>query len=144
LAYHHSGKLFAVIDYNESLSHQIYAGSDFLIMPSRVEPCGLNQLYALRYGTIPIVRSIGGLKDTVPDLGEPDGSGRGIRFDQFSVEDAFQAVYRAATLWHEEPGALNQIRKRIMAVDSSWENALRQYAQVYRVVGADIRLSTSS
>jgi starch synthase len=144
LAYHYPGKLFAVIDYNESLSHQIYAGSDFLIMPSRVEPCGLNQLYALRYGTIPIVRSIGGLKDTVPDLGEPDGSGRGIRFDQFSVEDAFQAVYRAATLWHEEPGALNQIRKRIMAVDSSWENALRQYAQVYRVVGADIRLSTSS
>ncbi len=141
LAYRYPGRCYAVIDYNEALSHQIYAGSDFLIMPSRVEPCGLNQLYALRYGTIPIVRSIGGLKDTVPDLGEPDGSGRGIRFDQFSVEDAVQAVYRAANLWHEEPGALNQIRKRIMAVDSSWENALRQYAQVYRVVGADIRLA---
>ena len=116
-----------------------------------IRPCGAQfcqqfllfgkPLYALRYGTIPIVRSIGGLKDTVPDLGEPDGSGRGIRFDQFSVEDAVQAVYRAANLWHEEPGALNQIRKRIMAVDSSWENALRQYAQVYRVVGADIRLA---
>src|SRR5690606_9348986 len=73
------------IGYSEPLSHQIYAGSDFLLMPSRVEPCGLNQMYALRYGTVPMVRSVGGLRDTVADMG--DQGGTGIRFDQASVGD---------------------------------------------------------
>ena len=66
-----SGFYNSKIGYNEKLAHQMYAGADFLLMPSRVEPCGLNQMYALRYGTIPIVRSTGGLKDTVIDFGEP-------------------------------------------------------------------------
>ncbi len=131
----YKGRFNAVIDYNEALSHQIYAGSDFLIMPSRVEPCGLNQLYSMRYGTIPIVRSIGGLKDTVPDLTEADGSGRGIRFDQFSVEDAVYAIYRAVSMWHNDPVTIGHIRKRIMSIDFSWENAVAQYMAVYKAVG---------
>ncbi len=132
------GRFNAVIDYNEGLSHQIYAGSDFLIMPSRVEPCGLNQMYAMRYGTIPIVRSVGGLKDTVPDIGEPGNSGRGIRFDHFSLEDVFHAIYRAVSMWHNDPGIVTHLRERIMAVDFSWEQTIGQYFGVYRSIGAKI------
>jgi len=118
------------LEYNEQLAHQLYAGSDFLLMPSRVEPCGLNQMYAMRYGTIPIVRTVGGLKDTVPDMDEPDGSGRGIRFDQFTLEDAVEACTRAAQLY-EDQAAFQQMRAKIMEVDLSWEQAAEQYAAVY-------------
>ena len=139
MAHQYPGRFNAVIDYNEALSHQIYAGSDYLIMPSRVEPCGLNQLYSMRYGTVPIVRSIGGLKDTVPDLGEPDGSGCGIRFDQFSVEDAVYAIYRAASLWHENAEAVTALRKKIMAINFSWEHTIDQYVKVYNSLNAGIK-----
>lgn len=138
MAHQFPGRFNAVIDYNESLSHQIYAGSDFLIMPSRVEPCGLNQMYAMRYGTIPIVRSVGGLKDTVPDIGEPDGAGRGIRFDHFSLEDVSYAIYRAVSMWHNDPGIVTHLRERIMDVDFSWEKTIGQYFAVYRSIGAKI------
>lgn len=138
LAHEARGRFNAVLDYNEALAHQIYAGSDFLIMPSRIEPCGLNQMYAMRYGTIPIVRAVGGLKDTVPDIGEPDGSGRGFRFEQFNVEDAAYAVYRAASMWYNDPYTTAIVRERIMRVDFSWENTIEQYFAVYRSLGAHI------
>jgi starch synthase len=138
MAHQYSGRFNAVIDYNEALSHQIYAGSDFLIMPSRVEPCGLNQMYSMRYGTIPIVRTVGGLKDTVPDIGSPDGNGRGIRFDQFSVEDASYAIYRAVSMWHNDPGIVTWLRKQIMAVDFSWEKTIEKYLAVYHRIGASV------
>jgi starch synthase len=138
MAYEFPGRFNAVIDYNEALAHQIYAGSDFLIMPSRVEPCGLNQMYAMRYGTIPIVRSVGGLKDTVPDISMPDGSGRGIRFDHFNVEDAYNAIYRAVSMYQNEPGIVQWLQNKIMAVDFSWEHAVAQYLQIYRNIGAQV------
>ena len=138
MAHQYPGRVNAVIDYNEALSHQIYAGSDFLIMPSRVEPCGLNQLYSMRYGTIPIVRSVGGLKDTVPDIAEPDGSGRGIRFDQFSLNDIGYALHRATAMWHNTPDIVRSLRERIMAIDFSWEGAVEKYFHVYRRIGAQI------
>jgi starch synthase len=138
LAQHYQSRVAAVIDYNEALSHQIYAGSDFLIMPSRVEPCGLNQMYSMRYGTLPIVRSVGGLKDTVPDVAEPDGTGRGFRFDQFNVEDAAYAIYRAVSMWHNDPVTNARLRERVMALDFSWENTVEQYLNVYRSIGAQV------
>ena len=119
-----------VLAYNEGVAHQLYAGSDFLLMPSRVEPCGLNQMYSMRYGTVPIVRSVGGLKDTVIDIGEPDLPGRGIRFDNFTLNDAALAVYRAHELYHN-PSALSQVREHIMQVDFSWESAAENYITVY-------------
>ncbi|MBK7872031.1 MAG: glycogen/starch synthase [Saprospiraceae bacterium] len=125
------GRFDASLEYNEGLAHQLYAGSDFLIMPSRVEPCGLNQMYAMRYGTLPIVRSIGGLRDTVPDIGEPDGSGRGIRFNNFSLEDASMAIYRAAELYFNQRATFEKIREKIMQIDFSWEKSAQQYIEVY-------------
>lgn len=119
-----------VLAYNEGVAHQLYAGSDFLLMPSRVEPCGLNQMYSMRYGTVPIVRSVGGLRDTVIDLSEPNLPGRGIRFDQFNLDDAVTAIYRAHQLYRDS-GYLQEVRKRIMEVDFSWELAAENYIKVY-------------
>lgn len=125
------GRFDAALEYNEGMAHQLYAGSDFLIMPSRVEPCGLNQMYAMRYGTIPLVRSVGGLKDTVPDIGEPDGRGRGIRFDNFSLEDSSMAMYRAVELYFNHHAIFEQTREKIMKIDFSWERAAKQYIEMY-------------
>ncbi|MBK6995384.1 MAG: glycogen synthase [Lewinellaceae bacterium] len=140
MAHQYPGRVNAVIDYNEALAHQIYAGSDFLIMPSRVEPCGLNQMYAMRYGTIPIVRSIGGLKDTVPDIAEPDGSGRGIRFAEPTLNDIGYAIHRGAAMWYNEPGIVAGLRQRIMAVDFSWEKTVGKYFSVYQRIGGRVEV----
>lgn len=131
LAYHFKGRFDISVEYNEALAHQIYAGADFLLMPSRIEPCGLNQMYAMRYGTMPIVRSVGGLKDTVPDIGEPNDIGRGIRFDKFSLEDSALAVYRAAELYYHHREVFEGIRSRIMQIDFSWERAATEYIEIY-------------
>jgi starch synthase len=127
------GLVDCYIGYHEGLSHQIYAGADFLIMPSRVEPCGLNQMYSMRYGTVPIVRSIGGLRDTVIDLDQPEG--RGIRFDDFSADAAANAIHRAAYIWYNHPESIEYLRGRIMSIDFSWETAVGQYFEVYRQFG---------
>lgn len=132
MTYRYPGKFDAILEYNEGLAHQLYAGSDYLIMPSRIEPCGLNQMYAMRYGTLPIVRSVGGLRDTVPDIGEPDGSGRGIRFDHFNLDDGFMAVYRAAEFFYNHKKNFETVRERIMKVDFSWERSAREYMNLYQ------------
>ncbi|MGZ3765835.1 MAG: glycogen synthase [Mucilaginibacter sp.] len=116
------------IGYDESLAHLVYAGSDFLLMPSRVEPCGLNQLYALRYGTVPMVRTTGGLKDTVIDFG--DEGGYGIRFMHTNVSDIIHAVGRAADLYATAPH-LQLLRKRMMALDFSWDRSAKEYLNLY-------------
>jgi starch synthase len=117
------------IGYNEELSHLMYAGADFLLMPSRVEPCGLNQLYAMKYGTIPVVRATGGLKDTVKDLGE-DG-GYGITFLNASVGDITHAIFRATELYHQKE-TFNNIRKKIMELDFSWTRSANDYVNLYQ------------
>ena len=119
------------IGYNEKLAHQMYAGADFLLMPSRVEPCGLNQMYAMRYGTIPIVRRTGGLKDTVKDFGEEGGFG--ICFNQASVGDITFSVYRAVQLYKQQK-RMDEIRKQIMLIDHSWENSAGQYIELYEQI----------
>lgn len=117
------------VGYNEKLSHQMYAGADFLLMPSRVEPCGLNQMYAMRYGTIPIVRKTGGLKDTVVDIGEPNGYG--LHFLHASVGDITEAVYRAIELYRDEI-KFEDIRQKIMKLDFSWNRSAQAYIDVYQ------------
>ncbi len=117
------------IGYDEALAHLVYAGSDFLLMPSRVEPCGLNQLYAMRYGTLPMVRSTGGLIDTVIDFG--DEGGYGIRYNNASVEDICGAVTRAVTLY-ENTKHLQFLRKLMMALDFSWDRSAKEYIDLYK------------
>ena len=116
------------IGYNEKLSHQMYAGADFLLMPSRVEPCGLNQLYAMRYGTVPVVRKTGGLKDTVIDL--EDKEGYGITFENASVEDVVYSIERALLLYKEK-NKLKEIIIRMMQINTSWEMSAAKYIDVY-------------
>jgi len=116
------------IGYNETLSHKMYAGADFLLMPSRVEPCGLNQLYALRYGTIPVVRNTGGLKDTVKDYGEPDGYG--ITFNNTDVGDITHAIYRSVQLYQNSEKMM-EICKTIMELDFSWDKSAEDYINLY-------------
>jgi len=116
------------IGYDEALSHLIYAGADFILMPSRVEPCGLNQLYALRYGTVPVVRNTGGLHDTVIDYG--DRNGYGIRFNNASVGDMTHGIWRSVELFHQ-PEMLREIRQRMMRLDFSWETSVRAYLDLY-------------
>ncbi|WP_207494193.1 glycogen synthase [Aridibaculum aurantiacum] len=117
-----------VIGYNEQLSHQMYAGADFLLMPSRVEPCGLNQMYAMRYGTVPVVRSTGGLRDTVIDMG--DEGGYGIRFNHASVDDVRYSLERAAEVYADKK-KMSAMRKTMMQVDNSWDRSAQQYMEVY-------------
>jgi len=114
--------------YDESLAHLIYASADFLLMPSRVEPCGLNQMYALKYGTIPIVRRTGGLKDTIVDIGD---QGFGICHDQTSVSDVLNAIYRALKLF-EDTKTKDKIVQFIMDIDHSWEKVADDYFNIYK------------
>lgn len=116
------------IGYDEVLSHKIYASADFILMPSRVEPCGLNQLYALKYGTIPIVRSTGGLKDTVIDFEEKEGYG--IRFENVDNLEMVTALQRAITLY-KDGKKVNQLRKLMMGLNFSWNKSAQEYDQLY-------------
>jgi len=122
------GNYNAYIGYNEKLAHIIYAGADFLLMPSRVEPCGLNQMYALRYGTIPIVRRTGGLKDTVLDIGD---GGFGICHNETSVFDVTHSMYRAIVLY-EATKSFDAVRKTCMQIDHSWDKVAEEYSTVYQ------------
>ncbi len=124
------GNYSVVIGYDEELAHLIYGGSDFLLMPSRVEPCGLNQMYALAYGTIPIVRRTGGLKDTVIDFGE---DGNGICHDQASIVDICYSIQRGVNLYKDKM-KLNQIIKKGMNIDHSWENVCNEYVEMYNLI----------
>ncbi|WP_108869152.1 glycogen synthase [Aquimarina aquimarini] len=122
-----TGKYNTHIGYDERLSHIIYAGVDFLLMPSRVEPCGLNQLYALRYGTVPITRKTGGLKDTVIDIGE---NGFGICHENTSVWDVCYSIQRAINLY-EDQQKYRGIQHQIMKIDHSWSQSAHQYITIY-------------
>lgn len=117
-----------VVGYNEALAHRIYASADFILMPSRVEPCGLNQLYAMRFGTIPIVRATGGLKDTVNDIA--NGSGNGFLFVNPSIEDCVKAVERALDFYAKSP-LKNGLSKSNMKLDYSWKKSSQKYNKVY-------------
>jgi starch synthase len=128
LARIYRGRVGVHLGFDRRLSHMIMAGSDALLMPSRYEPCGLSQLYALRYGTVPIVRATGGLDDTVVDATQPDGTG--FKFGPYSAGALEEAVSRAA--WaYRHPTTWGPLMRRGMGRDFSWEASSRRYEELY-------------
>jgi starch synthase len=126
----YKGNYNLYIGYNEELAHKTYAGSDFIMIPSRVEPCGLIQMYALRYGTIPIVRRTGGLKDTIVDF---EDNGNGICHDETTVEDVCDSIQRAVNLFKDNE-LLRKIRIKGMNIDHSWKNVSQEYIELYNLI----------
>lgn len=117
--------------FSDEAAHLVEAGSDFFLMPSRYEPCGLNQMYSLAYGTIPIVRKTGGLADSVIDIDHNEEAGNGIVFEEMSSDAIVNAVTRAMKLFLEEPETLLEMRKRGMKVDFSWNHSAQEYVKIY-------------
>ena len=130
LAARYPNKASVTIGYNHGLSHRIEAGSDFFLMPSRYEPCGLNQMYSLRYGTIPIVRVTGGLDDSVVDISEKHERANGIKFHEYSVRALAKAIRKAVVLF-DHPGLLQHYRMNGMRADFSWERTANEYVNAY-------------
>jgi len=128
VALKHSRNVACMLAYNEAMSHKLYAGCDFLLMPSRVEPCGLNQMFAMRYGTIPIVRSTGGLRDSVVDISEAGGVG--IRFDNMTFDQMIHSVWRAYELYQNK-SFKDQCVINAMALDYSWDASAQKYKDIY-------------
>lgn len=127
----YSGMFSACIQYDEARAHRIYAAADALLVPSRFEPCGLTQLNAMHYGTLPIVRETGGLKDTVQPYNVFTGEGNGFTFDRYDAGLLLDAVNRAKTLYFTERERWDEVVLRDMAKDVSWENSARQYRDLY-------------
>ncbi|HEU5125277.1 MAG TPA: glycogen synthase GlgA [Verrucomicrobiae bacterium] len=131
LARRHPDKVAVRIGYNHGLSHRIEAGCDFFLLPSRFEPCGLNQMYSLRYGTIPIVRATGGLDDTVVDLTEDADRADGIKFSEYSSSALARCIRKALAIYGE-PELFEHYRLNGMAADFSWERTAQQYLAIYQ------------
>jgi starch synthase len=121
----------AKIGYNEKLSHLIEAGSDFFLMPSRYEPSGLNQMYSLVYGTIPIVRNTGGLTDTVENFNQETGNGTGFMFDDLTPQAIYNTVGWAVWAWYNRPKQIEAMRSRGMKMNFSWARSAKAYIQMY-------------
>jgi starch synthase len=131
LAQRFPGRLVFHSGYDESLAHLIEAGSDMFLMPSRYEPCGLNQMYSLRYGTIPIVRKTGGLADSVQHFDRGSGTGTGCVFNDYDAAAVIWAVGTALD-WYSDPKSWQQLIQNAMAQDFSWPLQIRQYESLYR------------
>jgi starch synthase len=120
---------FVEVAFDEPMSRKLYAGADFLLMPSLYEPCGLNQMIAMRYGTLVVARKTGGLADTIVDVSE--AGGYGFLFEKFSVHEFLKAVDRAISFYYREPRKLFNLRKRVMELDFSWDSSALKYLRLY-------------
>ncbi len=127
----YSDKVSANIYYSEELSHRIYAGCDAFLMPSLFEPCGLSQLMSLRYGTLPIVRETGGLKDTVEPYNECEGTGTGFSFTNYNAHEMLNTIRYAERVYYEKKREWNKMVDRAMAADFSWDVSARKYQEMY-------------
>lgn len=131
-AWKYAGKVSANIFYSDDLSHRLYAGCDAFLMPSLFEPCGLSQLMSLRYGTLPIVRETGGLKDTVEPYNEFEKTGTGFSFSNYNAHEMLNTVRYAERIYYDKKRDWNKMIERAMTQDFSWMNSARQYEDLYR------------
>ncbi|HEX2970065.1 MAG TPA: glycogen synthase, partial [Bacteroidales bacterium] len=125
------GKVGAYIGYNNELAHLVEAGSDFFLMPSLFEPCGLNQMYSLKYGTLPIVRSTGGLNDTVINYDQKTGEGTGFKFQEPSCKAAFNTITWVIDTWYNRKSHIKKLIKNAMQQNFSWEKSAGKYVKMY-------------
>ncbi|HEV2436798.1 MAG TPA: glycogen/starch synthase, partial [Verrucomicrobiae bacterium] len=137
LARRFPSKVAARVHYDEGLAHRIEAACDFYIMPSRFEPSGLNQMYSLRYGAIPIVRATGGLDDSVIDFTEDTTRATGIKFYEYSARALAKAIRKALVLY-QQPGLLREFQRRAMKTLFPWEHTVQEYVKAYELA-RDIR-----
>ncbi|MBB5020916.1 glycogen synthase GlgA [Desulfurispira natronophila] len=128
------GRIGCYIGYSEELAHLVEAGADFFLMPSLYEPCGLNQLYSLAYGTLPIVRETGGLADTVENYDEFTGNGTGFTFREISASALYDTIGWAVSTYYDRPRHIEQMRIRAMKRDFSWDKPARQYKELYAIL----------
>ena len=125
----YGGKVSAMITYNKELSRKVYAGADIFLMPSKSEPCGLSQMIACRYGTVPIVRETGGLRDSITDCSF--GEGNGFTFAGYNSDEMTNAIYRSIDLYYNNPEDWDKLRKYISTIDFSWANSANKYDEMY-------------
>jgi len=129
----HKTNVAAQIRCDEALAHKIEAGADIFLMPSQCEPCGLNQIYSLKYGTVPVVRATGGLDDTIQEWNPELGTGTGFKFEGLSADGLLAAIDRALEAFANEKG-WQRLMRNGMARNYSWEGPAREYAAVYEEV----------
>jgi starch synthase len=129
----HPGRVSVRFDYDETLAHRLIAGADVILVPSRFEPCGLTQLYGLRYGAVPLVRRVGGLADTVVDADADGADGTGFAFGSIDPADLEDAIRRAIAAYRT-PARWRAIMLRGMSIDHSWSDAAARYIELYRTL----------
>ncbi len=133
-AYHNPENFAARITFDESLSRRIYAGSDVFLMPSQFEPCGLAQMISMRYGTLPLVRETGGLKDTVSGYWDVGEEANGFSFRDFDIEGLRNAVDLAQNIWYDHPDIWKKMQSNALAMDFSWDKSAGEYRELYNYI----------
>jgi starch synthase len=131
LAGRHGEQVSVQLTFNRPLEQRIYAGSDIFLMPSRFEPCGLNQMVAMRYGAVPVVHATGGLADTVRDYDPTSGAGNGFSFERYDAMALFATLVRAAEVYRRQE-IWRELQRRCMAIDFSWKRSAEKYVELYR------------
>ncbi len=132
------GRYCALVEYTEDLAHRVHAGCDIFLMPSRYEPCGLTQLYALRYGTPPVTTAVGGLRDTIIPWPNPEATG--FTFLNSSSDDFLEAILQAIAVWENNQTVWNNLIKRGMRQDYSWDRSAIDYLNLYRTIGLPVEM----
>jgi len=137
IAGRHPGRMGLRLEYDESLSHLVFAGADMFLMPSKYEPCGLTQLYSMCYGTVPVVRATGGLADTVQDFDFDSGKGTGFCFTTYEAGAFKESILRAVRVWNNKM-AWRTLMRNGMASDFSWTRSAKQYLDAYQELTGSI------
>ncbi len=131
LAWEHPEQMNMYCAFDTAMSHELYAASDVLLMPSRFEPCGLSQMMAMRYGSLPLVRETGGLRDSVRPYNQTNGEGTGFSFWEYSAGVLLNTIDASLKVWYENPKAWKTLQKQAMAEDFSWKRSAAAYRNLY-------------